>query len=320
MEPGERAPGDVVETESLVAKMAGGKKGWIRWGILAALTIFVFVLLSTRLDYGRVRQVLVTANRPLIALAFAVTILFPTFSALRWKRMLRALGYHISFREGCDMIMAAWPMGTITPSKTGDFVKAYYLKGRVPVRLVLGSVLAERTVDILVLLALALVGCLAFHRPRLALLAGGGLVAGLVAIAVLLKARLPIPAKFADKAEGVLRSLRLLAESPSLLAEVVLYTVLNWMASVTQLYLCYVALGQPVPFGLAIGALPLAIFVGLLPLTLSGMGTRDSAIIVLFQGFASPEVSLGVGLLYTLFGYWIPSVLGLPFLKRVLPR
>jgi glycosyltransferase 2 family protein len=305
---------------SLATKMAGGKRGWIRWGILAAFTIVVFALLSTRLDYSHVREVLFTANLPLLVLAFAVTILFPTFSALRWKRMLRALGYKITFREGFDMIMAAWPMGTITPSKTGDFVKAYYLKGRVPVRLVLGSVLAERTVDILVLLTLAFAGCLAFGRWELALVAGGGLLVALTAIAVLLRARLPIPEKFAEKAEGVLRSLRLLAGSPSLLAEVVLYTVLNWMASVAQLSLCYIALGHPVPFLLAVGALPLAIFVGLLPLTLSGMGTRDSAIIVLFQGHASPEVSLGVGLLYTLFGYWIPSLIGLPFLKRVLPR
>ena len=304
----------------LVTRMAGGKRGWIRWGMLALFTIVVFVLLSTRLDYSHVREVLVSANHPLLVLAFAVGIFFPTFSALRWKRMLRALGYEISFREGFDMIMAAWPLGTITPSKTGDFVKAYYLKGRVPVRLVLGSVLAERTVDILVLLALAFGGCLAFGRWGLAAVAGGGLIAGIATIAVLLRVRLPIPEKFAEKVEGVLRSLRLLAGSPRLLAEIVVYTVLNWTASVLQLTLCYIALGQPVPFFFAMGALPLAIFVGLLPLTLSGMGTRDSAIIALFQGHAIPEVSLGVGLLYSLFGYWIPALIGLPFLKRVLPR
>ena len=34
----------------LVTRMAGGKRGWIRWGMLALFTIVVFVLLSTRLD------------------------------------------------------------------------------------------------------------------------------------------------------------------------------------------------------------------------------------------------------------------------------
>ena len=67
--------------------------------------------------------------------------------------------------------------------------------------------------------------------------------------------------------------------------------------------------------------LPLAIFVGLLPLTLSGMGTRDPAFIALFGGLGvAAEVSLGVGLLYSLYGYWLPALVGLPFMRRVLGR
>jgi hypothetical protein len=50
------------------------------------------------------------------------------------------------------------------------------------------------------------------------------------------------------------------------------------------------------------------------------MGTRDSAIIVLFHPYAAADVSLGVGILYSLFGYWLPSLIGLPFLQRALPK
>jgi uncharacterized membrane protein YbhN (UPF0104 family) len=214
--------------------------------------------------------------------------------------------------------MAAWPVGTVTPSKAGDLVKAYYLKDRIPVPIVLGSVIAERVLDVLVLLALALGGCLAFQRWTLAAVAGGGLIAGVTGLLVV--ARAPLPAKLRTKLEGLLRSLRLVVSSPSLFASVFLFTVLNWMASVVQIVLCYRALGAEVPLVFATGGLPLAIFVGLLPLTLSGMGTRDSALIVLFASYATPEHSLGAGILYTLFGYWIPAVIGLPFLKRALPR
>jgi uncharacterized membrane protein YbhN (UPF0104 family) len=211
-------------------------------------------------------------------------------------------------------------MGTITPSKSGDLMKAYYLKDRVPVGQVVGSVLAERILDVLVLLALALGGCLAFGRHALAAAAGLGLAGGLASIVVVLRFRLPLPARVSAKLEPVLGALRLLARSPSLLLPVLVYTVLNWLASIVQVVLAYRALGAQVPIVFSAGALPLAIFVGLLPFTLSGMGTRDAAIIALFARFAPKEVSLGVGLLYSLFGYWIPAVVGLPFLHRALPR
>ena len=292
----------------------------MRWGIVAVFTVIVFWLLSRQVDFGEVKQTLSGAHIPTLAFGASFTFLFPVFSSLRWRRMLQALGHEVPFRDCFDMIMAAWPMGTITPSKTGDFVKAYYLKDRAPVRVVLGSVLAERTLDVLVLLALAVMGCVFFQRWGLALIAGAALLGGLLAILVLLRFRLPIPRKLKEKLAGVLGSLRLLARTPALLGVVILYTVLNWSCSIAQLVLCYRALGVEVPMIFAAGALPLAIFVGLLPLTLSGMGTRDAALISLFAPYATSEVSLGVGLLYSLFGYWLPALAGVPFMRRALPK
>jgi glycosyltransferase 2 family protein len=306
--------------DSLLRKIRGGRKGWIRLAIIAAVTAGIFYLLFRRIDYGKVGHTLEHADPLLLLAAGLLTATFPLLSAYRWKRMLLALGYAVSLRDCFSMIMAAWPMSTITPSKSGDLMKAYYLKDRIPPSLVVGSVLAERTLDVLVLLVLALTGCLAFGRWALAGLSGLGLAGGLLAIFLLLRLRLPVPAKFQSKVEPMLRSLRLLGRSPALLGLVLLYTVLNWLASIAQVAICYRALGTHVPFGFVAGALPLAVFVGLLPLTLSGMGTRDSAIIVLFAHYAASDVSLGVGILYSLFGYWLPAVVGLPFLRHVLPK
>ncbi|MFN8547531.1 MAG: lysylphosphatidylglycerol synthase transmembrane domain-containing protein [Candidatus Eisenbacteria bacterium] len=294
----------------------------MRLALFALLTAGVFwgLFRFLRLDYRTVLGRLAAADKPMLLAAAAVSLLFPTLSALRWRRVLKALGYVVPYRDCFDMIMAAWPMGTITPSKTGDFVKAYYLKERVPVTLVLGSVLAERLFDVLVLLLLAALGSMLHAQWHYVLLAGGGFLVGLLGIFALLTLRLPVPKKFEPKVEPMLRALRVIFASPELLLAVTLYTVLNWFASIAQLVLCYAALGSPVPILFAMGALPLAIFAGLLPFTLSGMGTRDSALIFLFLPYAPHDVSLGVGLLYSLFGYWIPAVIGLPFLRRAMPR
>ncbi len=306
--------------DSRWAKLRNDRKGWVRLGVFAVVTAGVFYLLSREIDYSSVWATLRGADPVLLGLAALCTVTFPLLAAFRWRRMLASLGYSVSLRECFNMIMAAWPMGTITPSKSGDLMKAYYLKDRIPPALVVGSVLAERTMDVLCLLALALVGCLAFQRYGLALLAGAGLAAGVLALVIMLRFRLPLPGKLRGKAEPMLRSLRLISRSPSLLGWVILFTVLNWFASILQVALAYLALGTPVPLFFTAGALPLAIFVGLLPLTLSGMGTRDSAMMVLFAPYAPANVSLGVGILYSLFGYWLPALVGLPFLHRALPR
>lgn len=310
----------VLTRDALLRKIRGGPKGWIRLAIFALVTAGIFYLLFRKIDYGSVAATLGRAHGWTLAAAGLLTVTFPLFSALRWKRMLLSLGYSVSLWDAFSMIMAAWPMGTITPSKAGDLMKAYYLKDRVPPGLVVGSVLAERSLDILVLLVLALLGCVAFERWALAGIAAAGLAGWVLAVTLLLRLRLPVPAKYQEKLEPMLRSLRILGRSPRLLGLVLLYTGLNWFASIAQVVLCYLALGTRVPLVFATGAVPLAIFAGLLPLTLSGMGTRDSAMIILFSSYAAPEVSLGVGILYALFGYWIPAVLGLPFLQRVLPK
>lgn len=308
--------------ESLLEKIRGPRRAWIRLLLVALLTVGVFFGLFSflRVDFRVVLERLRKADPVPLALAALCTAFFPLLSALRFRRMLGALGHDISLRNCFDMIMAAWPLGTVTPSKTGDFVKAYYLKDRIPVPLVLGTVIAERVVDILVLLLLAALGSALYQRWHFVGLASLGFLAGCAGIAVLMRAQALVPAKFRPKVEPLLESLRLLVRSPSLLGSVVLFTVLNWFASIAQLALCFRALGHPVPILFAMGGLPLAIFVGLLPVTLSGMGTRDSALVFLFSAYAPAEVAVGVGLLYSLFGYWLPAVIGLPFLRRVVPR
>ncbi len=79
----------------------------------------------------------------------------------------------------------------------------------------------------------------------------------------------------------------------------------------------FYALGSSVPLVVAMANIPIAIFIGLVPVTLGGMGTRDAAIIFLFSVFATPSQLLGVGILFSLFRYWLPSLIGIPFMRKI---
>jgi uncharacterized membrane protein YbhN (UPF0104 family) len=236
--------------------------------------------------------------------------------------MLRLLGHRISGQTAFSLVMAAWPVASVTPSKSGDLIKAYYLKDAVPPSLTLGTVLAERAADVLVLLALSTAGAAWLGWGRVLWISGIFLAAGLVAVAVLVTAgtRWLRSEKWRTRVEDLLRAFRVLIHHPGALGLVVAYTILKWLVSIVQAYLCFMALGRTVSLAQTAAALPLAIFVGLIPITISGVGTRDGALIVLFRQHAPAEVSLGVGLLYTLLAYWLPSLAGLPFLRRAMPK
>ena len=62
---------------------------------------------------------------------------------------------------------------------------------------------------------------------------------------------------------------------------------------------------------------PLALLVGMLPLTFAGIGTRDAALIYFYAPFFPAVIGAALGLLCTLRTL-VPALAGLPFLSRYL--
>jgi glycosyltransferase 2 family protein len=310
-----------VAEEKLLRKPANSRRDWIRMGVIAAVTAVVFIVLFRNVSFGNVVRVL-RGSRPLpLALGVLLTIAFPVCTSLRWRTVMKGLGKPVRTRESMSIIMACFTISTFTPSKGGDLGRAWFMRGRVPMSTVLGSVLAERTLDVLTLLAFSLIGSLIFGWRTLALMSGACLAGGILTIAGLLFLRLPVPAKLRPKVDRLLEAMRILLRRPGLLGVMLLFTLGNWCASILQTWLFYRSLGVPaMHIGRICAALPVAIFIGLLPVTIAGMGTRDAALIRLMAGQAPSAVSLGVGLLYSICGYWLPGLAGIPFLRWALRR
>jgi uncharacterized membrane protein YbhN (UPF0104 family) len=102
-------------------------------------------------------------------------------------------------------------------------------------------------------------------------------------------------------------------EGSGLLSRILGFSLLVWILHVVQIYLFFPSLNYSVPVAPALALIPLSVFVGLLPITIGGMGTRDSALIVLFAPYAGATLMAGVGLLCSL-RYWVDTLLGIPFL------
>lgn len=293
--------------------------GQLRGLFLIGATAAIFVLLFRQIDLRAVLATLRTISAPVWILATLLTISFPIFSALRWRLSLRAIGHDVSFWRCFSIILGTSPVSAIAPSKAGDLLKAISFRGEIGILEVGGTVLTERAFDVLALAVLSLLGGFVIQLPLITRTAAAVVALGLVGLLLLPLLVSSVPKLgLREKLERVIQILHALRQKPSLAAGIIFFTFINWLASVVQTHLLLHAVGAAVPFHLTLAVLPIAIFIGLIPITLGGMGTRDAALVALLAPAAAAPHALAVGLLYSFFGYWLLALLGLPFLRSAL--
>jgi glycosyltransferase 2 family protein len=302
------------------------------FAILAFLFTRVQIDVSAILD--RVRQTNV------FILVVALLVFYATFPirSVRWRRLLDNVetstheegGRRMGIPALSEIMFLAWFANCIVPAKLGDVYRAYLLKLNVGVSFstTIGTILAERIIDVVVLFLLMLAATgLSFGRAVpaevLVLMQIGLALVILVVIGLTAMRRLRplvervLPARlheqYARFEHGTLNSFR---GVPVLVA----LSVAAWAVEVARLYLVTLSLGLT---GIAESVI---VFVALaaalmttLPLTPAGLGFAEGAIVGVFLLAANAGLAPGVdehtaasiALLDRGISYWSLIVIGL---------
>jgi len=277
--------------------------------LVVTLLIFYLIFQKQKIDFFSLKEVFLSVNFLYLASACLIIFLSSLFSAKKWQAMMQAMDYRLSFKDSFKIIMAALPVSAVTPTKSGDLIKAYYLKDRIPSSQTIGAVATERFIDLFVL---------AFYSFLGAAILKNELILGL---SLLIIAFIPIFFLLINKIKflsNFLHISKIFICHPQKLLPVLFYALILWLMPIFSAKFLFLALGANISLFYIAAAFPVAIFVGLLPITVAGMGSRDSAIIYFFSTWTTSSVCLGVGLLYSLFAYWFLALLGLPFMKKML--
>jgi uncharacterized protein (TIRG00374 family) len=261
----------------------------------------------------------------LAALSFLAT--FP-LRAFRWRILLRNADFPIaegqrswaSLPAMTEYIGLSWFANCVVPAKLGDAYRGYLLKrnGNVSFSRTLGTIVAERLLDMLVLFALLVLSGWSIFGTRLPEGTGVIFIFGLVLVVAIISGlaclrflspwlRRIIPTRFRDTymmfEGGTLGSLK--ARSFPVLLPL---TALVWLGESMRLFLVIEALG-----GLQL-TLTAIIFVALMssltttiPATPGGFGIVEFAIAAVLTsplfGVAAP-IALAVALLDRVISYW----------------
>ncbi|GIX48976.1 MAG: hypothetical protein KatS3mg131_3187 [Candidatus Tectimicrobiota bacterium] len=299
----------------------------MKW-LAALLTLLVLGALYLHLDVAALLRHVAGLRLPVFFLALGFFVPQLATTAWRWQLMVRHV-CPMALTEATRLILAGKAFNAFVPSKLGEMSKAYWLTrhGRLPLAQGGALVLLEKLLDVAGLCLLLLIGvAIAPQRgtteATAALLAAGalGVTATLLACRTAglqgwLRARGALGQRVAALLAAWEATVQGWKQAPGRLAGIVALSGGLWVLHLAQITLFFFALGSHVPLPAVLAYVPMSLFIGLLPLTIGGMGTRDAALILLFSRYESAAVMAAVGLLCSL-RYWVDTLLGVPFLSH----
>ena len=286
-------------------------------GISVLVSAGLVAWLLSRVDSEQVMTLWRQSKKGYLWLALVLTALTPVLGTLRWLGVLRAQGdMQLSFLIALRAVLMANVLNSFLPSKGGDVIKAGYLRQHGGLTLGVGSVVLERLIDLLVLGILGLVGFF-FSGVGWGLLAGVlliGSVCGAFIVALWLPVdRLPFPDGIRKKIFELSRFFRLWVRCPAAVAQTVCCSLGVWSAAALTVCCLVSAFDLPLGWPVAYALFPLCVIAGLVPVTVSGVGTRDAVFVkLMILNGVGLEGATMVALGYTFFAYWLLSLLCLP--------
>ncbi len=298
-------------------------KNWKK--ILPFFGIVLFIYIVLRLDLMRLYQVLLTANyKYLLFLSVTIIIIF-LLQAIRWKTLLKLQNIKVEFVTLLRIHLISHYYGLITPARVGYLTKISYLQSHLQGFMgeISTSVIIDRILDTLILVLLALTGSLFLLNSYPNIFLYFLVLALILVFAVVFfysKKRAKffalffikfIPDKYRDRLKvGVNKFYEGLPAIKRLTIPVLL-TFAIWFIIYSQTYLVALAMNININYWHFITLLPISTIVGLLPITISGLGTREAALILIFSSYnISSESIVVMSLVALILTSYLPALVG----------
>jgi len=273
---------------------------WIRV-LFQAAGIALFVVILTRVDLGAIWRSYRHIEPGHVAAALVLPLLLTLIKSGRWQRIVARQNVTVPLPLAFRIYASALYLGLVTPGRIGDFAKSLYLTGQgMSAGKAIFSSLADRLFDIVFLVVAGYVSLLLLPGIFKNQLLMSSVLLGLVVLAVVgLFCRRELLKRFVRAFisrmphRGIRESLdRVITESigdfglltPRAVGAATLLTILAWACHYSCFILFARGLRIEASLHILIVSVSAAVFVSLLPVSLSGLGTRDLVLILIFRG------------------------------------
>lgn len=277
-----------------------------------AVTAGLLVFIVSRVDLREMWNHLSVLDARLIALGYALHLAMVVLNAWRWQMLVQAQGTRVGFGRLLSYYFVGIFFNTFTPTSIGgDVTRVIDLARHTGRRsTALASILVERVIGLFVLLPVSLLGLLAAYphiqsgRSVLLYLEGLLVFVLLAAFALVrvdraraLLGRVPIVGRLAvrpsvaRRVANVQEALDVYRGRGGLLWRVFAISVASRAVWILSCFVFGIALTVSAPLASYFLVIPLVEVARMVPVSLSGLGIRETAIVALFGLFGVPPAA-----------------------------
>jgi glycosyltransferase 2 family protein len=300
------------------------------------ISVAIIVLLYWQIDISKVIHVFLQANLIWLFLGLLLVIPITLLTAFRLT-FLSMRSNKINYLDALKLILAASVMNLVLPSKMGDLAKGVFIvkDKNINYTQALPLVVFEKMSDLLALLLWCVIGLIFLQNYSdfyiiLLSTASTFLTIGILTISskfftnimfALIMYILPKRFSLSVSAfqKGWFEAIDFIKKDGIKIWTLSLLAIFLWFLHLLQIWLFIFSLSPNVDFLVSLAITPIAIFAGLIPLTFSGIGTRDFSFIYFYSAYFSAATGAALGILATL-RYVIPAIVGIPFFSHYLKK
>lgn len=291
------------------------------------LGLFLFIIIF-KVNLKEFYQIIKQINFWYLIVFVVVFLLASPIRAWRWQYILKCLGIKITSAESYQIVFFSNLLGLATPARIGEVGGrvSFFLKDKSSVEKVLLSIILEGVLDIIFLLLVASLIILFFIRLlpfKFGLVAIIILLIFLAIVLLVLRKKFEIvtkkiisfiiPSRFQNFYYHLSRfylSFKTIGIEGYLI--IFFLTFLFWLSIFFILYIFSKSLGLNLPFIYFSMSIAIASLVSLLPISISGLGTKEATYIILFTPLKiSIEKIVAFSLASTLSIILLVALLGL---------
>lgn len=318
-------------------KKRADNMGFKRYFVLIGFILLAYILYS--IDLGKLIAIVSNANAFLLSLTLVLFATNLSLKALKWKTIIKANGLEYEFSKCFSGWASGFFISIFTPARIGDFARSLYLSKDKKIALgeAFSTVLIERIIDVALILLLGFVSVLIFalvFGKEIISLQILGIVIAIFAVLVIffLKKKyvkiilkpffnMLIPEQHKEKMQlnfsAFYGSIQKLKKQKFLVAKATAIGLVTWIITIAFAYLLILALNLNVPIYYCFVLVPIIGLVDLIPLSISGLGTREAVAIFLMSFYSiNAESAVAFSLLYYALGYMPPAITGFYFLTK----
>ncbi len=295
------------------------------------ISIFIYILL--KLDMSNIFEEISNINIKFLLIAILIVFISLITQTLKWFPIAKIQSTNISFLEAFKINLISLFYGFITPSRIGGVIRAEYLRKYNDDKIGKGvsNFILDKVLDLCSLIFLAIVFSFVFKEvlPTNYLYYAISVFVLVIIILIIFRnkerSKLILrvfykkfaPEKYKNKLKNEFYSFYEDMPKKRYFALFFILNLLNWTVLYIGAFFVGLAVGMNVSIFFFLAILPIATFIGQIPITISGLGTREATLISLFGLFGIGATKVFTMSMINLFiSGIIPSIIGIFLILR----